>query len=338
MTEVRKQKLLTLLQILYEQTDENHPLNAPQLIELLAEKGIVCERKAIYRDIESLIDFGFDILSSTAPQGYFWGQRLFELPELRMMIDSIRSSEFITKKKTGEMIERLKRLASRYQAQDFDRVGGFIGRPKNRNEGIFYTVDSLHYAIRNERRVHFSYYRHVIRNGVITSQKSHEFIVSPYALIWNDGKYYLVANYDKYNNFSHYRVDRIRHVDVLPVATRPLSEFSGFEKGFDEEEYIRGVFEMYSGIHEDFVYLNCSMSSIEHVVDRFGQDVICESYDDECFTLRVKANINDGLVSWILAQRGGVKPLYPAELVERGRETIETMRAQYEDGWQRGAF
>ena len=331
MAEIRKLKYLTLLQILYEQTDENHPLTAPQLIELLAEKGISCERKAIYRDVESLTDFGFDILSSTSPPGYFWGRRLFELPELRMMVDSIKSSEFITEKKTREMINRLKKLTSRYMAEDLDRMSGIAGRPKNRNEGIFYTIDSLNEAIRNKRKAHFSYYRHVIRNGKITSQKAREFIVSPYALIWNDGKYYLVANYDKYNNFSHYRIDRIRGVDVLFEPVRPLREFSPYDEQFDEVDYIKGVFQMYSGSRNNSVYLRCAWSCIEHVVDRFGQDVECERYNDEFFTVRIQAKINEGLVSWILAQYGRVQAVYPSELVEKVKETIDKIKAQYED-------
>ena len=163
----QKQKFLALLKILYEQTDESHPLSAPQLIELLAEMGISCERKAIYRDVESLCNFGFDIMQSTCPPGYFWGRRLFEMPELRMLVDTIKSSEFITEKKTGEMIEKLKTLTSRYQAVELDMIKDIAGRPKNRNEGIFYTIDSLHYAIQNKRKVHFSYYRHAIRDGRI---------------------------------------------------------------------------------------------------------------------------------------------------------------------------
>ena len=325
----QKRKFLALLQILYEKTDENHPLNAPQLIEMLAEKGIPCERKAIYRDIESLISFGFDILTSTCPPGYFWGRRLFEMPELRMMVDSIKSSEFITEKKTLDMIERIKRLTSVYQARELDQMNGIIGRPKNRNEGIFYTIDSLHYAICNKRKVHFSYYRHVIINKKIVSQKSHEFCVSPYALIWNDGKYYLVANYGKYNNFSHYRLDRMRNVEVLLEPSRPLYQFSDYRDSFDESDYLRGIFEMYSGTTEDYVYLKCKKNSIEHIVDRFGVDTICDMEENRYFTVRIKAKINDGLVSWILAQRGGVSVIYPPYLVDKVKNTLKSMMNQY---------
>ena len=325
----QKQKFLTLIQILYEETDEYHPLSAPQLLELLAERGIECERKAIYRDIESLVDFGFDIMQSTCPPGYFWGGRLFEMPELRMLVDSIKSSEFITEKKTGEMIDKLKHLTSRYQAEELDRMHGIAGRPKNRNEGIFYTIDSLHYAICRKRKVHFSYYRHIIRNGMIVSQKSHEFTVSPYALIWNDGKYYLVANYGKYDNFSHYRLDRMRQVEVLLEPSRPLSQFSRYDSILDEGEYIKGIFEMYAGSTEDYVYLRCGTGCLEHLVDRFGQDITCEAYDDNFFTVRVRASINDGLVSWILAQRGGVSVMYPPELAEQVRYTLSAMLGQY---------
>ncbi len=325
----QKQKFLTLLQILYERTDEDHPLSAPQLVEMLAENGITCERKAIYRDIESLVDYGFDILSSTSPPGYFWGRRLFEMPELRMMVDSIKSSEFITEKKTAEMIERIKHLTSVYQGQELDQMNGIIGRPKNRNEGIFYIIDSLHTAICQKRKVHFSYYRHIIKGGRIASQKSHEFVVSPYALVWNDGKYYLVANYDKYNNFSHYRLDRMRNVEVLFEPSRPLSQFSSYSSTFDEIDYLKGIFEMYSGTKKEYIYIKCNNNCIEHVVDRFGLDIVCDTFDKNHFTLRIKATVNDGLVSWILAQRGNVTVIYPPELADRVRNTLASMMSQY---------
>ena len=321
----QKQKFLALLKILYEQTDEGHPLSAPQLVGLLAGQGISCERKAIYRDVESLVSFGFDILQSTCPPGYFWGRRLFEMPELRMLADSIKSSEFITEKKTGEMIDKLKTLTSVYQAEELERIRDIAGRPKNRNEGIFYTIDSLHFAIQHKRKVHFSYYRHVIRDGRIIPQKSHEFTVSPYALIWNDGKYYLVANYGKYDNFSHYRLDRMRQVEVLLEPLRPLNEFSRYDEELDETDYISGVFGMYAGKEEDYVYLRCSGDCLEHLIDRFGHELLCEVNGDESFTVRVKALINDGLVSWILAQRGGVQAMYPPELSDRVRQTLAAM-------------
>lgn len=326
----QKLKFLNLLEILYEQTDESHPLSAPQLIEQLAERGISCERKAIYRDVESLVCFGFDIMQSTHPPGYFWGRRLFEMPELRMLADSVKSSEFITEKKTGEMIERLKHLTSRYNAEELDLIKEITGRPKNRNEGIFYVLDSLNYAIRKKRKVHFSYYHHVIRDGRVISQKTHEFTVSPYALMWNDGKYYLVANYGKYNNFSHYRLDRMRQVEVLFEPCRPLRQFSRFEDTFDEGEYCKTIFGMYAGNDEETVYLQCGMRCLEHLVDRFGQDMRCDVYDEEKFVVRVKAVVNDGLISWILAQRGGVQVLYPPELAEQVKTTLSGMMAQYE--------
>lgn len=321
----QKQKFLALLEILYEETDENHPLSAPQLVDRLAERGVSCERKAIYRDMASLTAFGFDIISSVAPPGYYLGERLFELPELRMLVDSVKSSEFITEKKTAELIGKLKRLTSKHLAAELDEAGGILGIPKNRNEGIYYSIDTLHAAIRRGRKVHFSYYRHVIRSGRAVAQKSHEFTVSPYALIWNDGKYYLVANYDKYDDFSHYRVDRMRLVDILAEPVRPLSEVSRFGDGFREGDYLSSIFEMYAGSYVDYIDLKCAMSCMEHVVERFGQDIYYNMLDDESFTIRVKAVINDGLVSWILAQRGGVSVLYPPELCERVQYTLIAM-------------
>lgn len=326
----QKQKFLALLQILYEQTDEEHPLSAPQLVALLSEMGIPCERKAVYRDVEALVSFGFDILQSVSPPGYFWGRRLFELPELRMLADSIKSSGFITEKKTREMIEKLRRLTSKYKGSELELTNDTSVRPKNNNEGIFYTIDSLHYAIQNKRKVHFSYYRHIIRNGKIMSQKSHEFTVSPYALVWNDGKYYLIANYHKYDNFSHYRIDRIRQMNVLMEPSRPLNQFSRYsDDDFDENDYISEVFGMYAGNVEDYVYLRCDTDCLEHLIDRFGQEVFCEAYDENSFTVRIKAFINEGLVSWIMAQRGGVQVIYPPELAEQVRSTLTAMLGFY---------
>ncbi len=321
----QKQKLLTLLEILYRETDEEHPLSVPRLVTLLAEHGVGCERKALYRDIGSLIDFGFDILQSTAPPGYYLGTRLFELPELRMLTDSVKSSEFITEKKTAELIGKLRRLTSRHLAEELEPSGGILGIPKNRNEGIYYSIDTLHTAIRRQQKVHFSYYRHVIRGGRAVSQKSHEFTVSPYALIWKDGKYYLVANYEKYDDFSHYRVDRMRQVNILSQPVRPLHEISRFRNGFDEGDYMSSLFSMYAGSYVDYIDLRCAVSCMEHVVERFGQDIRYHMLNDDCFTIRVKAVINDGLVSWILAQRGGVSVLSPPELCQHMRRTLTAM-------------
>ena len=329
MAETRKIKLLTLLKILYEQTDDSHPLSAPQLIELLAQNGIACERKAIYRDIESLGDFGFDIEKSTSPAGFYWGERLFETPELLMLADSVKSSGFITEKKSAELIERFKRLASRYEAKKLDMLEGIVGRPKNRNEDILYSIDALHRALLEKRKVRFAYYHHIIRNGRVTARKTRDFTVSPYALIWNDGKYYLVANYGKYDNLSHYRIDRMKGVDVLTEPCRPLSECSDYGDSFDEADYISRIFDMYAGSYEDYVYLRCSMDSLDHLVDRFGQDMMCETNGENYFTVRVLAVVNDGLVSWILAQRGKVSVVYPPELAQMVRQTLTGMLRQY---------
>ncbi|MBQ1555263.1 MAG: WYL domain-containing protein [Clostridia bacterium] len=321
----QKQKLLTLLEILYRETDEDHPLSVPRLVTLLAERGVVCERKALYRDIGSLIDFGFDILQSTAPPGYYWGTRLFELPELRMLTDCVKSSEFITEKKTVELIGKLRQLTSRHLAEELEPSGGILGIPKNRNEGIYYNIDTLHTAIHRQQKVHFSYYRHVICGGRAVARKSHEFTVSPYALIWNDGKYYLVANYDKYDDFSHYRVDRMRQVTILAEPIRPLHEVSHFRGSFDEGSYMSSLFSMYAGSYVDYIDLRCAMNCMEHVVERFGQNIRYHMLDDNCFTIRVKAVINDGLVSWILAQRGGISVLFPPELRQHMQRTLAAM-------------
>lgn len=324
-----KKRLLNLLKILYQYTDEFHPLRAPQLMEMLNETGIACERKAIYRDIECLNEFGVEIMQSTFPPGYYYGERLFEMPELRMLIDSVRSSEFITEKKTAELIGKLKGLTSIYMAEELEERG-MRNRPKNRNEVIYYNIDKLHSAIRCKKQVHFSYYRHVMYRGKPVARKSHEFTVSPYALIWNDGKYYLVANYSKYDDLSHYRVDRMKTVDIMAEDVRPLNEVSDFTDEFDEAEYICRVFEMYAGSDPVRIELKCKMKSLEHIVERFGQKVEYKSTDEDYFTVSTQAVINDGLLGWILAQRGDVTVVHPLELREKVSNLLKDMITQYE--------
>lgn len=325
----QKQKLLNIFKILYKYTDELHPLSAPQIADKLKAQGIECERKSIYRDIECLNEFGIEIMQSTFPSGYYCNERLFETPELRMLVDSVKSSEFITEKKTSEMINKLKRLTSVYLAEELDESCNIYGRPKIRNEGIYYNIDNLHTAIRSGKKVHFSYYRHIIQNEKLILQKSHEFTVSPYALIWNDGKYYLVANYDKYNDLSHYRVDRMKKVEVLADDVRPLSEVSKFTDGFDEAKYVSSVFEMYAGNDLSSIELKCEVSSIEHVMEKFGQDIKYNSINKNSFTVKVNAVINDGLISWILAQRGKVSVMYPLSLAEAVKNTLNNMLNAY---------
>lgn len=323
-----KKRLLNLLKILYQYTDELHPLRAPQLITLLNEAGVECERKAVYRDIECLNDFGLEIMQSTFPPGYYYNERIFEIPELRMLIDSVKSSEFITEKKTAELIDKLKGLTSVHMAAELDG-GGIRSRPKNRNEVIYYNIDKLHSAIHSGKMVHFSYYRHVLHQGKPVSRKSHEFTVSPYALIWNDGKYYLVANYAKYDDLSHYRVDRMKTVDILADDVRPLSEVSDFTDEFDDAEYVSRVFEMYAGSDLVNIELKCRTSCLEHIVERFGQRVEYKVLDKDYFTVSVQAVINDGLLSWILAQRGDVEAVQPVELKDKLFNLLENMLSAY---------
>ncbi len=340
-----KQRLLCLMKLLWERTDELHPLNALEIVELLRQGGVECNRKTIYRDIKNLNSFGIEVIHTTIPRGYYLSDRLFEMPELKLLIDSLRSSEFITEKKTSELIAKLKKLTSIYQAEELDD-GSAFNRPKSRNERIYYSVYYLHRAIRCGNKVHFSYYRHIIKDGELTAVKTHEFTVSPYALIWNDGKYYLVANYEKYDNLSHYRVDRMREVELLSQHTRPLSEVSDFSDGFDERAYVSRVFGMYAGTDVETVELKCAGESLEHIVERFGldepnesdgQDVIC-STEGDCglgefsFTVKINAVINDGLVSWILAQRGAVRVVSPPKLVERMKSALENMLSAYSEG------
>ena len=204
--EKQKHKLIALARIFELETDENHRLTVPQLAQMLMDRGIPCERKSVYADIDALREMGYDIVLQRGRGGGYWlAHRAFELAELKLLVDAVQSCRFIPQEKTDALIAKLEQLASHYEAVQLQRQVYVAGRPRSQNPQVLYTIDALHEAINAGRQVSFHYH-----NG-----KDHT--VSPWQLAWDGGSYYLIA-YQDYSlpaGIRHYRVDRMSHVTVL---------------------------------------------------------------------------------------------------------------------------
>lgn len=302
--EGQKRKLLALLQILERQTDEQHRLSSPQLIELLEQQGVRCDRKSLYSDIDALNRLGYDISLQRGPGGgYCMASRPFELAELKLLVDAVQSSRFIPQRKSDALIQKLTGLTSVYQAGQLQRQVYVSGRPKSLNERILYSVDALHDAISQARLVRFAY---ASRGG----PKLHT--VSPWQLAWENGAYYLIAyqDYAVPANIRNYRVDRMSEVKVLDEPRRGKEQFAAF----DLPAYLKKHFNMYGG-PEHQVTLRCTNDLKAAMQDRFGREpVFVPEEDGQHFHFTVPVCVSEQFYGWVFGFGGKVAVLAPQEV------------------------
>lgn len=327
-----KLKTLYMLQFLDKFSDEEHPLSSTELIEMLAEKGITCERKSIYADVEALNKVGFDIISVKSPKrGYFMASRTFQIPEVLLLIDAVSSAGFITPKKTKELIQKLKSLVSEEQAKTMrSQVYVDANSVKCDNEEIYIIIDSLNEAIALEKKVKFIYRRRSVDKENKKKHTEKTMTVSPYALIWKDDHYYLICNNPKYDNLMNLRIDRMKKLTVLDEPSRSFEEVSVYRGEFDSQDYSSKMFNMFSGTVAP-VTLRCALHLQEEMLDRFGKNIPLKAVDLEHFETTVECAVSDGLASWIMQYGGDVEVIEPAELrdlISKKAEAIMTVYNQ----------
>ena len=310
-----KLKLLYLINDLLENSDENNPIDAETLILHLKNKGITCERKSIYRDISVLQEFGYDILKTRTPKsGYYIGNRDFQLAEIRLLSDAIQAANFITPKKTRELLEKIYKLVSKSQAQKLKKQVYVDNRPKCTNELIYYNIDKLDRAIQTNKQVKIVYRKRKITDRNKTEYEERTHYISPYALIWSDDHYYLIGNNRNYTNLMVTRVDRIKTIDVLEeTPSISFSAVSEYKNHFDSADFANKHFGMFTGDTEK-VTLICSNDIIEQILDRFGERVSILRNGETKFKITVDAAVNEGLVSWIMQYGKDIQVKSPASL------------------------
>ena len=307
----QKTKLLHLCRMLLRKTDEEHPLTVSQIIEELARQDIRAERKSIYDDLEALRLFGLDVQSRKGKvPGWFVGERDFELPEVKLLMDAVQSSRFITQKKSDALIRKLEGLASIHQAGQLQRQVYVDRRIKVMNESIYYNVDKLHTAIAGRRAITFKYFDYDIARKKIFRQDGKRYMVSPYGLIWNSENYYLVAFDHTHRALRHYRVDKMAEIVVTGLDREGQDQYPDFQLA----EYGQKHFGMYGG-QEMKVTLRGRRDKAHLVWDRFGQDVILVPDGEEHFTVTLPVVVSPQFFGWLLGLDGAVTLTGPREAV-----------------------
>ena len=314
----QKTKLLHLYQIMLHQTDEDHPITVAQMIEQLARYDIKAERKSIYDDLEALRLFGLDIQCRRGKTpGWFVGERDFELPEVKLLMDAVQSSRFITQKKSDVLIHKLESLASMHQAGQLQRQVYVSGRIKVMNESIYYNVDKLHTAIAGQKAITFRYFDYDIHRQKVFRQEGGRYIVSPYGLIWNSENYYLVAFDHAHQEMRHYRVDKMTEIVVTGLPREGRKQYPDFQLA----QYGQKHFGMYSG-REITVTLRGRREKAGLVWDRFGQDVILVPDGEEHFTVTIPVVMSPQFFGWLMGLDGSLTLVAPAEAVRAYRDKL----------------
>ena len=311
--EGQKSKLLTLLRILEQKTDEEHLLNVPQLVELLEQQDILAERKSIYSDIDTLRSLGYDIQLRRGRGGGYWlASRTFELSELKLLVDAVESSRFITEKKSTALIKKLGHLTSTAQAEQLNRRIYMGGTPKPENESIYYNVDTIHNAVQKKQQITFQYFEYTPKKEKILKHDGYKYRFSPYAMIWNRDCYYAVGWSEKHGKIAQFRVDRM-------TAVEPLEHTAVQTPDFDPAEYVRKVFGMYP---DDLctVELLCDNEVMRSVIDRFGENVQTETVDEQHFRATVEVAPSPPFFSWVFTFSGKIRIVSPAAVLEEMRD------------------
>ncbi len=325
----QKLKLLYTLEVLKKFSDEENPMNSAKIAEKLSTYGIEAERKSIYDDIACLEDFGCDIIKADGNKGWFIGDREFEVPEIYLLCDAVRSAKFISAKKTGELISKLNSMLSTNQVKQRENSVYFGTMEKCTNEELYYNIDKITSALQKRLQIKLTYSSRYFNESREIKYNKKEMIINPYALSWQDDHYYLIGNHSKYDNLIHLRLDRISAVKVLDTKARHYSEVSDYKEYFDTADYTDKLFGMYSGDMTE-VELCCNKSITEQVLDRFSENIFIKKVTDNEFCLTIKAAISDALVTWIINYGSNIKVNSPEVLRNMVKERAKTVLENYD--------
>ena len=320
----QKLKILYLLKIFYEYTDDEHTLTINEIIEKLKLYGISAERKSLYSDIEALRKFGLDIPDyEPETHGYYLGEREFQLTELKLLIDIVQSSKFITEKKSLELITKLTKLTSRELGKKLKTKIHISNRVKSMNENIYYNIDKLYEAIDNDIQVSFRYFKYTPAKTKEFTHNGEKRFVNPVALTFNNENYYLIAYNKQYKGFVHYRVDRMMDIE-LTDKLRILPP-----KPFDVNEYEKTVFSMYGGSETNVeIEFHDSMANV--VFDHFGRDIIIMPSKPGRFITRLKVSVSPTFLSWIIGFGDKAKVISPQWVINELFQMIDDFYRIYD--------
>ena len=319
-TSSTKKRLLLILELLYKTTDESHPVSTVDIIGYLDEKGFQIDRKTLRSDLRLLISMEYDIVVvKSSPNKYFWGERTFEIPELKMLLDAVSSARFISETKSKQLTKKIMLLAGMQQREQLKRHVRAIGKTKADNKGLYYIIDTITEAINRKKKISFQYTEYNGRKEKILRNDGEVYILSPYVLYWNEDYYYVLGYSDKRERVTAFRIDRMKTPTIMDDDAVPKPE------DFDVSAYSNKVFQMFSG-EETTVELECDTALMKYVIDRFGLDVETEELSEDKFLAKVPVDLSPTFYGWVFQFGGGVKIVGPEEVIEGFGKLLEKQK------------
>ena len=323
----QKFKLYRLAQIMQEQTDDEHYITMPEIMKGLAQYDVTADRKSIYADLRDLSVLGVDVEGEPVGNRYHYHvvNRAFELPELKLLVDAIQSSKFITEKKSNALIKKLETLVSKYDAQKLQRQVYVSGRIKTMNESIYYTVDAIHNAISENKKIKFQYYQWNVKKEMELRHNGAWYHISPWGLSWDNENYYLVGYDSAAQKIKHYRVDKMLHIKLSNESREGKEHF----KKLDMADYAKKSFGMFGG-KEQKVKMLVKNNLAGVIIDRFGKEVMMIPANDEHFTVNVDVHVSRQFLGWVFSLGKDIKIIGPDEVVEEMKMEGKRLVEQYQ--------
>lgn len=315
-------RILYVLRCLQEQTDEQHPVSTKQILDYLAAQGISANRRTIPSDIEALIEYGIDVVEVKSTQNlYFIGERHLQLPELKLLIDAVQASKFLTEKHSNALIGKLLSLASPHQSTDLINGLHLEHQVKPQNEAAYITADLLFTAIREKRRVRFMYYEYGPDKKKTYKHGRRVYTFSPWGFVWDNEKYYIIGYSDKHEKVATFRVDRIAAPKLTEIEAIPSPD------GFNLADYSKSVFQMFDGPILD-VTLKCENDLMKTIIDRFGESVHTKIADNGHFYTTVSVSASKTFYGWVFGLDGAVEIIAPTEAVNTYLTMLEKAKTR----------
>lgn len=322
----QKLKLLYLTKIFMEKTDESHALTLAEITTLLNGYDVTADRKTLYLDFEELKHYGLDIISEQRGKTvvYYLASRDFELAELKLLVDSVQSSKFITEKKSNSLIKKLESLVSEHESKQLHRQVITSGRVKTMNESILINVDSIHSAINNNRQISFQYFQWTSDKQRELRHEGQRYTISPWHLVWDNENYYMIGYDSDSEMIKHFRVDKMLHISSHDEKREGLKKM----KEFNIATYSRTLFGMLGG-ESTRVTLQCRNSMAGVIIDRFGKDTVMFPHDEEHFIAYVEVVPSDQFLGWILGLSSLVKIMEPFSVVKQIKDLLAKQNELY---------
>jgi predicted DNA-binding transcriptional regulator YafY len=328
---VKRIRLLKIWEILRQETDEDHPMTTPALLNKLAGYGIVCDRRTLYSDINVLNDFGYEILKTRAiANEYYVVDRTFDIPEVQILMDAVQSAGFITKKKTDQLVDKIAQLAGSQRAEVLKQNIVAFSTPKSTNESIFYIVNELSTAINNHKKISFNYFDYDTKHRRVYRESDGEikiYVVNPLATVFADDKYYMFCYDDKHGNVVQYRVDRMDNVAVLDEDITENKQVESLDIG----RHKRQMFSMYGG-EATRVSFVAAKWLIDLIYDKFGEDVQINEYDEKSVIFNAEVQVSPTFFAWCCSFGDDLKLIAPKHVLEELKEYIGKLSMLYSDG------